>query len=81
MIPMVWKSAAISACVPILLIGVQPAQAQTPPPAASTSHWNFDIGAGWDNVIGGNINSSGIGQINNQANNMRMVQFTVRFQF
>jgi hypothetical protein len=49
------------------LIGVQPAQAQTPPPAASTSHWNFDVGAGWDNVIGGNINSSAIGQINNQA--------------
>ena len=67
MIATVWKSAAISACVPILLIGVQPAQAQTLPPAPSTSSWFIDVGAGWDNVISGNINSSGIGQINNQA--------------
>ena len=66
MIPTVWKSAAIGTCVPILLIGVQPAQAQTPPAAPSTSSWNIDVGVGWDNVISGNINSSGIGRINNQ---------------
>ena len=66
MIPTVWKSAAISACVPILLVGAQPAYAQTPQPAASTSSWNVDVGVGWDNVISGNINSSGIGRINNQ---------------
>ena len=67
MIPTVWKSAAISALVPILLVGVEPAQAQTQPPAASSSPWNLDFGVGWDNVVSGNINSSGIGQINNQA--------------
>ena len=67
MIPRVWKSAAISAFVPILLVAARPAYAQAQQPAASSSPWSFDVGVGWDNVISGNINSSGIGQINNQA--------------
>lgn len=28
--------------------------------------WSLDFGAGWDNSVSGNINSSGIGRINNQ---------------
>jgi hypothetical protein len=69
MIPSVWKSAAITAFVPILLVAARPAyaQAQAQQPAASSSPWSFDVGVGWDDVISGNINSSGIGQINNQA--------------
>src|SRR5262245_16410142 len=66
MIPTVWKSAALSACVPMLLAGVQPAQAQTQPATASNSPWSFEVGVGWDKVISGNINSSGVGRINNQ---------------
>jgi hypothetical protein len=63
----VWKSAAIGVCVSILVVAAPPAYAQSPQPAASSSPWSFDVGVGWDNVIGGNINSSGIGQIGNQA--------------
>jgi hypothetical protein len=29
--------------------------------------WNVEFGIGWDNSISGNINSSGVGRINNQA--------------
>jgi hypothetical protein len=69
MIPTALKSAAITAFVPILLVAARPAyaQAQAQQPAASSSPWSFDVGIGWDDVISGNINSSGIGQINNQA--------------
>jgi hypothetical protein len=42
------------------------AQAQSAAPAKS-SPWSAEFGIGWDNSISGNINSSGIGQINNQA--------------
>jgi hypothetical protein len=66
MIPRVWKSAAITASIATLLIAAPPAYAQQQP-ATSNSPWSFDVGFGWDNVISGNINSSGIGQINNQA--------------
>ena len=41
------------------------AQAQSA--AATDSPWSVEFGIGWDNSISGNINSSGIGQINNQA--------------
>ena len=43
---------------------------------ASTAHaqssatdypWSVEFGLGWDNSISGNINSSGVGRINNQA--------------
>lgn len=45
------------------------AQAQTAPaadPAAVRYRWAVEFGLGWDNSISGNINSSGIGRINNQ---------------
>lgn len=35
--------------------------------APSWSPWAFEVGIGWDNGISGNVNSSGIGQLNNQA--------------
>jgi hypothetical protein len=35
--------------------------------AASDSPWRVDFGIGWDNSISGNINSGGIGRLNNQA--------------
>src|SRR5688572_31404729 len=59
-----WTHAAIGAVVPILLAAPPSARAQ---PAANESPWSFDVAIGWDNGISGNINSSGIGQINNQV--------------
>jgi hypothetical protein len=41
-----------------------PSYAQTPAPEY---RFSFDFGMGWDNGISGNINSSGIGKINNQT--------------
>jgi len=38
--------------------------AQQPPPEY---RWSFEFGMGWDKGLSGNINSSGIGRINNQA--------------
>jgi hypothetical protein len=65
MIPRTWKFAAISAFVSTLLVAAPSAYAQQP--AVLASPWHVDIGVGFDNVISGNINSSGIGQLNNQA--------------
>ena len=59
-----WKRAAIGAVVPILLAQPTSARAQT---ATNESPWSIEAGVGWDNGISGNINSSGIGQINNQV--------------
>ena len=42
------------------------AQAQ-PSPAAKATPWSVEFGIGWDNSISGNINSSAIGTLNNQA--------------
>jgi hypothetical protein len=48
-----------------LCVGVASyAQAQS---AAPEYRWSVEFGIGWDNSISGNINSSGIGRINNQA--------------
>jgi hypothetical protein len=42
------------------------AQAQAAAGAAPPEHrWSVDVGIGWDSSISGNINSSGIGTINN----------------
>jgi hypothetical protein len=49
-----------------LLAAVSPVQAQATA-APVTSPWVAEFAIGWDNSISGNINSSGIGQINNQA--------------
>ncbi len=35
--------------------------------SSSDYRWTVEFGIGWDNSISGNINSSGIGRINNQA--------------
>jgi hypothetical protein len=43
------------------------AQSAAPPVPATTSPWSAEFGIGWDNSISGNINSGGIGRINNQA--------------
>ena len=64
MTQMTWKSAAIGAVVTILLAPPPSARAQS---ATDASPWNIEVGVGWDNGISGNINSSGIGQINNQV--------------
>ena len=36
-------------------------------PAAPEYRWSFEFGTGWDKGMSGNINSSGVGRINNQA--------------
>lgn len=64
MTPITWKSITLMALIPALLAVAPAAHAQTAP---AESPWSFDAGIGWDNVISGNINSSGIGTINNQA--------------
>jgi hypothetical protein len=46
------------------------AQAQTATAGARqglTATWSADVAIGWDNSISGNINSSGIGRLNDQA--------------
>ena len=60
---MMWKRAAIGAVVSILL-ATPSARAQS---ATDVSPWSVEVGVGWDNGISGNINSSAIGQINNQV--------------
>jgi hypothetical protein len=52
--------------ITIPLSAGSPTRAQSAAPPAS-SPWTAEVGIGWDNSISGNINSSGIGQINNQA--------------
>jgi hypothetical protein len=58
------KRAAAAAIMTILLgAGTARAQATTEP----ESKWSAEFGIGWDNGITGNINSSGVGTINNQV--------------
>ena len=59
-----FKSVVVGTVVAILLGAGSTARAQSAPP---TSPWSAEVGIGWDNSISGNINSSAIGQINNQA--------------
>ncbi len=47
-----------------ILFMAAPTYAQTPAPEY---RFTFDVGMGWDNGVSGNINSSGIGRINNQT--------------
>lgn len=60
----VWTCAGLTLAA--LLGSGANARAQSAPPAV-TSPWSVDFGIGWDNSISGNINSSGIGTINDQA--------------
>jgi hypothetical protein len=52
------------ACAGLFLAAAAPALAQS---ADVEYPWSVEFGIGWDNSISGNINSSGIGRINNQA--------------
>jgi len=66
---MVWKYVVATATLTVVLGAATTVQAQTAtyPDTAPTSRWSADVGFGLDNSISGNINSSGIGTINNQA--------------
>jgi hypothetical protein len=55
--------ARCAACVVVLVAMATPALAQS---TDVTYPWSVEFGIGWDNSISGNINSSGIGRINNQ---------------
>jgi hypothetical protein len=45
-----------------------PSNARAQSSASATDYpWSVEFGLGWDNSISGNINSSGVGRINNQA--------------
>ena len=63
---MQWKSLVVAMIVGMPMAAGAAAHAQTAVPADG-SPWSVDVGIGWDNSISGNINSSGIGQLNNQA--------------
>ena len=58
------KYAAAAAALTILLAAASTAHAQS---SAPEMPWSVEVGIGWDNGITGNINSSGIGTINNQV--------------
>jgi hypothetical protein len=65
----VWRHVVAGAMVALALGAASPAGAQPAQPysAGDGSRWSADVGFGLDNSISGNINSSGIGTINNQA--------------
>jgi len=59
-----WRHVVVGMLVAIPLSAGSPAQAQSAP---ADSPWSVEAGIGWDNSISGNINSSGIGTINDQV--------------
>ncbi len=61
-----WRPLVAAMIVAMPLAAGSAAHAQTAVPA-ELSPWSVDFAIGWDNSISGNINSSGIGQLNNQA--------------
>ncbi len=61
-----WIAFVVAMIVATPMAAGSAAHAQTAVPA-DLSPWSVDVAIGWDNSISGNINSSGIGQINNQA--------------
>jgi len=50
-----------------LVLSVMPAAAQTPASNVPERRWSFDFGLGWDTNLSGNINSGGIGVLQDQA--------------
>jgi hypothetical protein len=59
------RQSVIRILVPVLVLGFgSAAYAQ---PYMPDKPWSVDFGIGWDNTISGNINSGGIGTLNNQA--------------
>jgi opacity protein-like surface antigen len=63
MLLMTRQVVAIGALIPILLAASRTLHAQ---PAAG-SPWSLEVSVGWDNGVSGNINSSGIGTLNDQV--------------
>jgi hypothetical protein len=63
---MPWEKVVLGMMVVTLSGAGATAQAQSAA-SATNSPWSAEFGIGWDNSISGNINSSGIGQIDNQA--------------
>ena len=61
-----WRPLVVATIVAMPMATGSAANAQTAAPA-DLSPWSVDFAIGWDNSISGNINSSGIGQLNNQA--------------
>ena len=61
-----WRPLVAATIVAMPMAAGSAAHAQTAAPA-DLSPWSVDFAIGWDNSISGNINSSGIGQLNNQA--------------
>jgi hypothetical protein len=61
---MIQKRVFVVVAVLALLALASGAQAQ---PSVMDYRWSVDVGLGWDNSITGNINSGGIGKINDQA--------------
>lgn len=62
---MKWRHGVPGMMMVAMLLGAgSRAQAQS---AAPDSPWSVEFGIGWDNSMSGNINSSAIGQINNQT--------------
>jgi hypothetical protein len=61
---MTWTPAAIGTLILMLGAAAPSAYAQS---ATTLSPWSFEAAVGWDNGIAGNINSSGIGTLNDQA--------------
>ena len=60
----------VAGAILVASLGAVPAGAQTaaqPATAPVDSPWSVDVGIGMDNSISGNINSSGIGRLNNQT--------------
>jgi hypothetical protein len=56
---------AVTGAAAVILLGTAaPGRAQTTEPEQK---WNVEFGIGWDNGLTGNINTSGIGSINNQV--------------
>jgi len=64
MAPAPWKHAVIGTTVALLLGGASAVQAQ---PDKPDYPWSVEFGLGWDNGISGQINSSGVGELNNQV--------------
>jgi len=64
MLPIKRQHALIAMIVTTLVGTASAARAQS---GAPESPWSFDFGLGWDNGITGQINSSGIGEINDQV--------------
>jgi hypothetical protein len=62
--PTTVKRVVVAATMTVWLGAAGTARAQTTEPE---SRWSAEFGIGWDNGITGNINASGVGEINNQV--------------